>query len=113
MTECIFCKVALKEIPSEIIRESEEFIAFRDIRPKAPVHVLIIPKNHIGSVRDLKNDENCLVGKLILEAQRVARDLQLDVSGYRLVFNVGRDAGMEIEHLHLHLLGGKYLKFEF
>lgn len=111
MNKCIFCKIANKEIPSDIVSEDDNFLAFKDIKPKAPIHVLIIPKSHIGPVNTLGLSDEEAVGKLILKAKEVALKIGVSENGYRLIFNVGRDAGMEVDHLHLHLLAGKPLKF--
>ncbi len=113
MKDCIFCKIANKEIPSEIISEDENFIVFKDINPKAPVHLLVIPKSHIDPVSSFCSSDEEIAGKLILKAKEIAEKIEVSKNGYRLVFNVGRDAGMEVDHLHLHLLAGKPLKFEF
>ena len=102
--DCLFCKIARGEIPSETLYEDERVRAFRDIHPKAPVHILIVPKKHIASVADLAPDDAVLVGELMLVAKAVAAKEGLP--GYKLVVNVGRDGGQVIDHLHLHLLGG-------
>jgi histidine triad (HIT) family protein len=112
MKDCIFCKIANKEIPKEFISEDEKFLAFNDINPKAPIHVLIIPKNHVGPVNTLSEDNNKLISDLILKAKEVAKQIGISENGYRLIFNVGRDAGMQVNHLHLHLLGGKSLTWQ-
>ena len=109
--ECIFCKIVKKEIPSEICYEDEKILAFKDIAPKAPVHLLIIPKKHILSVDHLGKRDRELIGELFLVAKKLARKFKVDKTGYRLIFNVGKDAGQVIHHLHLHLLGGKKLPF--
>ncbi len=106
---CIFCKIASKEIPSNIIKEDDDFIAFPDIHPKAATHILIIPKNHIGSVSTLSNSDATMLGKMLNFARILADESSLSESGFRLVFNSGKDAGMEVDHLHLHLLGGNKL----
>lgn len=102
MTECLFCQIAKKEMPAEIVYEDEKIIAFEDIHPKAPIHLLIIPKKHIPSVDHLELTDKELMGELILAAQKIAR--QKNLKGYRLQINVGRPAGQIIDHLHLHLL---------
>ena len=107
MTDCIFCKIANKEISAEIVAEDREFLVFKDINPKAPVHLIIIPKAHLGPVSALGGENKNLLGGLILKAKEAAANIGVSENGYRLIFNVGRDAGMEIEHLHLHLLAGK------
>lgn len=111
--DCVFCKIASKEIKSEVVLEDEDFFVFKDISPKAPVHFLIIPKTHAGPVSTLSENDRVLVGSLILKAKEAAQKAGVSEDGYRLVFNVGKNAGMEIDHLHLHLLAGKPLKFEF
>jgi histidine triad (HIT) family protein len=105
--ECIFCKIAKKEIPSEVISEDGEFLVFKDINPQAPVHVLIIPKNHLEPVSAIDAEQSDFIGRMIFKAKTTAEELGVSNSGYRLIFNVGRDAGMEVDHLHLHLLAGK------
>ena len=109
MEQCIFCKIANKEIPAEIIYEDDKIIAFGDIKPVAPLHFLIIPKKHIATVDHLEFKDKQLIGELFLVAQKIAREQTVAESGYRLIINVGRDAGQTVEHLHLHLLGGKKL----
>lgn len=109
MSECVFCKIANKEIPAEIIYEEEKMIAFKDVKPVAPVHLLIIPKKHIPSVNHLEGEDRELIGELFLVAQKLAQKYGINKSGYRLIFNVGRDAGQTVDHLHLHLIGGKKL----
>jgi histidine triad (HIT) family protein len=106
---CIFCKIVKKEIPAEIIFENEDILAFNDAHPLAPVHVLIIPKKHITSVNDLRNEELALAGKIILVAKEIAEKLKVSANGYKLLFRVGRDGGQEVPHLHLHLIGGAKL----
>jgi len=103
--DCLFCKIIKKEIPSEIVYEDKKVLAFKDIHPKAPVHLLIVPKKHIPSVDHLELRDKGLMGELILTAKKIARKLKL--KGYRLQINVGRDGGQIIDHLHLHLLSGK------
>jgi len=107
--ECIFCKIANKEMPAEIIYEEGEIIAFKDANPVAPIHLLIIPKKHILSVNHLAEEDKELIGELFLVAQKLAREYGIDKSGYRLIFNIGKDAGQTVDHLHLHLIGGKKL----
>jgi histidine triad (HIT) family protein len=109
MTDCLFCKIANKEAPAEIIYEDNKFVVFNDINPQAPVHVLIIPKKHIVSVDHLEKEDRELIGELFLVAQKIARKQKVAEAGYRLVLNVGRKAGQTVDHLHLHLLGGKTL----
>lgn len=105
--DCIFCKIAKGEIPAEIIYQDELMVAFRDIRPQAPTHLLVIPKEHIATINDLTSKHQELVGKMILCGQKLAREANLDQSGYRLVFNCNENGGQEVYHIHLHLLGGR------
>jgi len=111
--DCVFCKIANKEIPSDIVSEDENFVVFKDINPKAPVHLLIIPKMHIGPVSALNETDKKAAGDIIFKAKETAEKMGISENGYRLIFNIGKDAGMEVDHLHLHLLAGKSLKFEF
>ncbi len=103
---CIFCQIINKEAPAKIVYEDEKIIAFKDIHPVAPVHILVVPKRHIDSVEDLKEEDRGLAGRLILVAKKVARQFSINKSGYKLVFNVGRGGGQIIDHIHLHLIGG-------
>ena len=103
--DCLFCKIAKKELPSEIVYEDETLVAFKDIRPKAQIHLLIVPRKHIPSVDHLAIGDKNLMGVLILGAQKIAREKNL--KGYRLQINVGKDGGQFIDHLHLHLLSGE------
>lgn len=96
-------------MPAEIIYEEGEIIAFKDANPVAPIHLLIIPKKHILSVNHLAEEDKELIGELFLVAQKLAREYGIDKSGYRLIFNIGKDAGQTVDHLHLHLIGGKKL----
>ncbi|MCX6759872.1 MAG: HIT domain-containing protein [Candidatus Nealsonbacteria bacterium] len=103
--DCIFCKIANKEMAGEIIYENDKVVAFKDIYPKAAFHILIVPKKHIESVDKLEENDKELVGEMALAAKSIAKDN--NVIGYKLVINVGRDGGQIVDHLHLHLLGGK------
>lgn len=106
---CIFCKIANKEIPAEIIYEDDLVIAFNDTEPKAPVHILIVPKKHIETVDHLKPEDEKLIGVMIFTAQKIARDKGIAKNGYRLVFNVKKHGGQVVDHIHLHILGGQEL----
>jgi len=106
---CIFCKIINQEKPADIIYQDEEVLAFKDIDPKAPVHILIIPKKHIPAINHIESHDKELVGKLFLAAKKIAKDQAVAETGYRLLFNVGRDAGQTVDHLHLHLIAGKKL----
>jgi len=104
MAECIFCKIAQKKEKADIVAESDKIIVFKDINPKAPIHLLIVPKEHIESVKELLPEHKEIIGEMFLMAKKVAEKYNL--SGYKLVINVGREGGQIIDHLHLHLLGG-------
>jgi histidine triad (HIT) family protein len=106
--ECLFCKIIKKEIPSEIVYETDKVIVFKDIHPKAEVHLLILPKKHIVSVNHLEEKDKELMGELISTAQKIAKEKKL--TGYKLIINVGREGGQLIDHLHLHLLSGKKIE---
>jgi len=105
----IFEKIAAREIPADIVHETEEFLAFRDVNPQAPVHVLIIPKRVIPRVAAATGGDAELLGRMIASTGEIARKLGVAESGYRLVINNGRDAGESVPHLHIHLLGGRNL----
>lgn len=105
--ECIFCKIAKREIGTSIEYEDESIIAFNDIEPQAPIHMLIMPKRHIGRVNDISVDTAKLLDKMVLVAKEMARKRGVFDSGYRMVINCGKDGGQLIEHLHMHLLGGR------
>lgn len=110
MEECIFCKIANKEIPSKIVLENEKVIAFEDLNPIAPVHILVIPKKHIASVMELK-EEDIEYLKVVYEAiQEIAKQKGVDKTGFRVLTNVGDDAGQTIKHLHFHVIGGRKLE---
>lgn len=108
----IFTKIINKEIPADIVFESENILAFKDINPKAPVHVLIIPKIEIPKVTDIKGSEHAaLLGEMIDAANKIAKDFEIADDGFRLVFNCGKNGGQEVYHLHLHLLGGRKMNW--
>lgn len=109
MESDIFCQIVAGEIPSQKVYETENVLAFRDINPKAPVHVLIIPKKHIESVNDVAEADEVILGEMILAAKEVAKQEGISEKGYRLIANTGRDGGQLVPHLHFHLLGGKNL----
>jgi histidine triad (HIT) family protein len=108
---CLFCKIISREIPGDIVYEDESVIAFNDIYPQAPTHVLVVPKTHIETLNDLGDDQAELVGGLILRAKALAEERKIAASGYRLVFNTNRHAGQTVFHIHLHLLGGRSLEW--
>lgn len=109
--DCLFCRIAEGEIPADVIHEDDQVVAFRDINPQAPTHVLVIPREHVASVDDLEEDHAELVGRLFLVAREIARDEGVDDGGYRLVVNTGAGAGQSVFHIHLHLLGGRAMKW--
>ncbi|ADC89229.1 histidine triad (HIT) protein [Thermocrinis albus DSM 14484] len=108
--DCIFCKILRRELPSTGVYEDELVYAFRDINPVAPTHILIIPKKHILGVQELQQEDECLVGHMFYVAKKIAEQEGLS-GGYRLVFNVGKDAGQTVFHLHLHLIGGRSMNW--
>jgi histidine triad (HIT) family protein len=107
--DCIFCKIINKEIKADILYEDNDMIAFSDINPIAKIHVLLVPKKHITSLAQATEANSDLVAKLVLASKKIARKLNIDKSGYRLVTNVGSDAGQVVQHLHWHLIGGESL----
>ena len=112
MGNTIFSKIISKEIPADIVFESEDILAFKDIKPQAPVHILIIPKIEIPKITDLNSSEHsALLGKMFDTANMLAKQMGIDQSGFRLVFNCGANGGQEVYHLHMHLLGGKQMKW--
>ncbi|MCD6080683.1 MAG: histidine triad nucleotide-binding protein [Candidatus Omnitrophica bacterium 4484_49] len=104
--KCIFCKIADKEISSSIVYEDPEIVAFNDINPQAPVHIIIIPRKHIPRVMDLEENDAALIGKLFIVAKKLAKEKEIE-DGYRLVINCNPGAGQSVFHIHLHLLGGR------
>jgi histidine triad (HIT) family protein len=110
MTDCVFCRIASGDIPATIVKRSPHAVAFRDLDPKAPTHVLVSPTVHVAAARDAKGAEGeGLLGRLLSFATEVATELGLDAGGYRIVTNTGPDGGQSVFHLHLHLLGGRKL----
>lgn len=109
MTDCLFCKIVAGQIPGAIVFQDDTLVAFKDINPQAPLHVLIIPKRHIPSLNDLSDLDDALVGSMIRRAAALAKEHGYDERGYRTVFNVNRDAGQTVFHIHLHLLAGRPL----
>jgi histidine triad (HIT) family protein len=106
---CLFCKIASGRIPATLVHEGERVVAFRDIHPQAPVHVLIIPRVHIGSLAEAGHEHREVLGEMLLLAAELARTEGLAAGGYRAVVNTGRDGGQTVHHLHVHLLGGRGL----
>ncbi len=107
MENCLFCKIAAGEIPSNIVYQDEHVVAFVDINPRAPKHILLTPRQHIASITDLTLDDGPMLAQLFTAAQKVAQEMGIDESGYRIVSNVGPDAGQMVFHLHFHMLGGR------
>ncbi len=106
--DCLFCGIAAHRTAADIVYEDDDAVAFRDINPKAPVHVLVIPKRHIESIAEISEDDGALMGRLVVVAAKLARELGV-LDGFRLVVNSGRGAGQSVPHVHLHLLGGRAL----
>jgi|SRR5687768_977922 histidine triad (HIT) family protein len=109
MADCLFCKVVAGEIPATVVHQDDELVAFRDINPQAPLHVLIIPKRHISTLNDLAPGDDALVGSMLRRAAAIAAEHGYGERGYRAVFNVNREAGQTVFHIHLHVLAGRGL----
>ena len=111
MSECIFCKIASKEIPSKTLYEDDDMVVFEDLNKKAPVHCLIVPRKHIESVFELEQADNELIGKMISKAKEIAKMTGIEETGLRLVINAGSDGGQEVPHIHIHMLGGRRMEW--
>ena len=109
--DCLFCRIIAKEIPSKIVYEDEQAVAFEDINPQAPTHILVVPRRHIASLNEVTPEDAQLVGHLHLVAAKIAHERGIAASGYRTVVNNGRGAGQSVFHLHLHLLGGRGMRW--
>lgn len=109
--DCIFCKIAKHEISAKVAFEDDNIIAFHDIDPQAPVHLLIVPKKHIPSMMEIDQEDNDILSNVVLAAQKLARQNNIDNSGFRIVVNTGEDGGQSVAHLHFHLLGGRPMKW--
>ena len=107
MADCLFCKIAAKEIPASIVYEDDHVVAFNDINPQASTHVLVVPKRHIPSLNDLVEADDAIVGELVRRAAAIAKERGIDAGGFRTVFNTNREAGQTVFHIHLHLIGGR------
>jgi histidine triad (HIT) family protein len=107
MEDCIFCKIVNKDIPAELIFEDEQIVAFNDINPQAPIHILIIPKEHFASLNDIPEEKKELLSHILLRARQIAQNIGIEENGYRIVLNTARDSGQEVFHIHFHLLGGR------
>ena len=108
---CLFCRIAAGEIPAEKLHEDDDVVAFHDINPQAPTHVLIIPRRHIAALEEMTEADVATIGTTVLRATEIARKLQLEAEGYRLVVNNGEAAGQTVFHIHVHLIGGRKLKW--
>ena len=109
MNECLFCKIVKGEIPSTKVYEDDEILAFKDINPAAPIHILVIPKNQITSLAELQKDDEILIGKIYSVINKIAQEQGVKEKGYRVIVNCGEDGGQEVMHLHFHLLAGTKL----
>ena len=109
MEDCIFCKIIKREIPSEIVYEDSEIIAFKDIQPEAPIHILVVPKKHISSLAELTKEDETLIGKIYGVINQIAKEQGVLQKGYRVIVNCGKDGGQTVGHLHFHLLAGTKL----
>lgn len=107
MSTCLFCKIINRELPASIVYEDDRVLAFNDINPQGPTHVLVVPKQHIGSLNELVPDDDGLVGELVRRAAAIAKERTISTGGYRAVFNTNADAGQTVFHIHLHLIGGR------
>ena len=111
MESCLFCRIANHELPAKMVHEDDRVIAFHDINPQAPVHVLVVPRKHIPTLNDVSTDDAALVAHILSVASRIAEQLGVAQKGYRTVFNVNAEAGQSVFHLHLHLIGGRRLSW--
>lgn len=109
MEDCIFCKIIKGEIPSEKVYEDEEIVAFKDVNPAAPIHILVIPKKHIENLLEVKEEDSYLIAKIYKVINQIAKDMQIEKDGFRVIVNCGKDSGQEVMHLHFHMLAGKKL----
>jgi len=107
--DCIFCAIAQGKKPASVVHQTERVVAFKDIRPQAPIHILVVPKKHIPTLNDITPEHQELIGEIFLVVKQLAKKLGLADKGYRTVFNCNRDAGQDVYHIHLHLLGGRKL----
>ncbi len=109
MSDCLFCKIIAREIPASIVYEDDRVIAFNDINPQGPTHVLVVPKRHIATLNDLSTADDGIVGEMVRRAAAIASERGISAGGFRAVFNTNRDAGQTVFHIHLHLIGGRPL----
>jgi len=111
MEDCIFCKIIKKEIPAKIVFEDEKLLAFEDIAPKAPIHILVIPKEHFVSLNEVPEDKKDILAEILHRARLIAREKGLAERGYRIVLNIGKEAGQAVFHIHFHILGGRKMNW--
>lgn len=111
MEECIFCKIINKAIPASIVYEDEKILAFNDINPKAPIHILLIPKEHFASLNEVPEEKEGLLSEILLKARQIAAEQGIARDGYRIVLNTQKDSGQEVFHIHFHLLGGRRMSW--
>ena len=111
MSDCLFCKIVTGDIQSEKVFENDHVIGFQDLNPQAPTHVLVIPKKHVSTINDLQDEDKALVGEMYMAARQIAADQGLAEKGYRTVMNCNEEAGQTVFHIHLHLLGGRRMKW--
>jgi histidine triad (HIT) family protein len=111
MSDCLFCRIVAGEVPAEVVRTTERTVAFRDVNPTAPTHVLVVPRDHVAHAGEVTGEHGALVAELLTTASAVAADEGIAEGGYRLVLNVGDDAGNTVPHLHLHVIGGRRLSW--
>ena len=107
MDDCVFCKIIKGEIPSEKVYEDEDVIAFKDINPAAPIHILVIPKKHIATLLDVTEEDSHLISKIFVVINKIAKQIGIEENGIRVIVNFGKDSGQEVMHIHFHLLAGK------
>ena len=111
MSDCLFCRIISRDIQASIVYEDERILAFNDINPQAPTHVLVVPKQHIATLNDLSANDDQIVGELVRRAAAIAKERGISAGGFRTVFNTNRDAGQTVFHVHLHLIGGRSLSW--
>lgn len=109
MDDCVFCKIVNKEVPSSLVFEDKKMIAFDDINPQAPIHILLIPKEHFTSLNEIPEEKKDALSHLLLKARQIAREKEIAENGYRIVLNTAKDSGQEVLHIHFHLLGGRQM----
>ena len=109
MEDCVFCKIIKGEIPSEKVYEDEEILAFKDINPAAPIHILVIPKKHIATLLEVQKEDSYLISRIYEVINQIAKEIGIEKEGFRVIANCGKDSGQEVMHIHFHMLGGKKL----